>query len=92
MVFFPDNTGVGIIFRYTIRIFHIAAEIGVIIPKDAFRHKNFRDNNFLFNCFGAKRPCLCFAAGFMDLYQRALFLPHTDAEQYRGSLSPEIAR
>jgi uncharacterized 2Fe-2S/4Fe-4S cluster protein (DUF4445 family) len=29
---------------------------------------------------------------FMDLYQRALFLPHTDAEQYRGSLSPEVAR
>jgi uncharacterized 2Fe-2S/4Fe-4S cluster protein (DUF4445 family) len=29
---------------------------------------------------------------FMDLFQRALFLPHTDAEQYRGSLSPEVAR
>ena len=31
-------------------------------------------------------------SGFTDLYQRALFLPHTDAEQYLGSLSPEIAR
>jgi uncharacterized 2Fe-2S/4Fe-4S cluster protein (DUF4445 family) len=29
--------------------------------------------------------------GFMDLYQRALFLPHTDAESYRGTLSPEVA-
>ncbi|HZW35738.1 MAG TPA: ASKHA domain-containing protein [Candidatus Deferrimicrobiaceae bacterium] len=30
--------------------------------------------------------------GFMELYQRALFLPHTDAESYRLPLSPEIAR
>jgi uncharacterized 2Fe-2S/4Fe-4S cluster protein (DUF4445 family) len=30
--------------------------------------------------------------GFMELYQRALFLPHTDAESYRQPLSPEIAR
>jgi len=29
---------------------------------------------------------------FMELYQRALFLPHTDAESYRLPLSPEIAR
>ena len=29
---------------------------------------------------------------FMDLYQRALFLPHTDVESYRANLSPEIAR
>jgi uncharacterized 2Fe-2S/4Fe-4S cluster protein (DUF4445 family) len=28
---------------------------------------------------------------FMDLYQRSLFLPHTDAEAYRGALPPEIA-
>lgn len=31
-------------------------------------------------------------AGFMDLYQRALFLPHTDAESYRTNLWPETAR
>ena len=31
-------------------------------------------------------------SAFMDLYQRALFLPHTDAESYRVNLSPEIAR
>jgi uncharacterized 2Fe-2S/4Fe-4S cluster protein (DUF4445 family) len=30
--------------------------------------------------------------GFMELYQRALFLPHTDAESYRATTSPEIAR
>jgi uncharacterized 2Fe-2S/4Fe-4S cluster protein (DUF4445 family) len=30
--------------------------------------------------------------GFMDLYQRALFLPHTDAESYRANLWPEPAR
>ncbi len=29
--------------------------------------------------------------GFMDLYQRALFLPHTDAESYRATLGPETA-
>ncbi len=28
-------------------------------------------------------------AGFMDSYQRALFIPHTDAEAYRAALSPE---
>jgi len=28
---------------------------------------------------------------FMDLYQRALFIPHTDAESYRTPLSPETA-
>ncbi len=27
--------------------------------------------------------------GFMDAYQRALFIPHTDAEGYRAALSPE---
>ncbi|MBI5576990.1 MAG: DUF4445 domain-containing protein [Deltaproteobacteria bacterium] len=26
---------------------------------------------------------------FMDLYQRALFIPHTDAESYRATLPPE---
>lgn len=31
-------------------------------------------------------------SGFMTLYQRALFLPHTDAESYRSNRSPEIAR
>jgi uncharacterized 2Fe-2S/4Fe-4S cluster protein (DUF4445 family) len=31
-------------------------------------------------------------SGFMALYQRALFLPHTDAESYRSNRSPEIAR
>jgi uncharacterized 2Fe-2S/4Fe-4S cluster protein (DUF4445 family) len=30
-------------------------------------------------------------SGFMDLYQRALFLPHTDAESYLANTSPEIA-
>lgn len=29
--------------------------------------------------------------GFMDLYQRALFLPHTDAESYRANPWPETA-
>ena len=27
--------------------------------------------------------------GFMNAYQRALFIPHTDAEAYRAALSPE---
>ncbi len=27
--------------------------------------------------------------GFMEAYQRALFIPHTDAEDYRAALSPE---
>lgn len=31
-------------------------------------------------------------SGFMALYQRALFIPHTDAESYRSNRSPEIAR
>ncbi|HSL91965.1 MAG TPA: ASKHA domain-containing protein [Candidatus Limnocylindrales bacterium] len=30
--------------------------------------------------------------GFMELYQRALFLPHTDAESYRTNLLPEPAK
>jgi uncharacterized 2Fe-2S/4Fe-4S cluster protein (DUF4445 family) len=30
--------------------------------------------------------------GFMDLYQRALFIPHTDEETYRQCLSPEMAK
>lgn len=29
--------------------------------------------------------------GFMELYQRALFIPHTDAESYRGNPLPETA-
>lgn len=29
---------------------------------------------------------------FMELYQRALFIPHTDTESYRASLLPESAR
>jgi hypothetical protein len=28
--------------------------------------------------------------GFMDLYQRGLFLPHTDAERYRSVLAEEV--
>jgi len=30
--------------------------------------------------------------GFMDLYQRALFLPHTDEETYRAVLGGEVNR
>ncbi|MBF8258303.1 MAG: ferredoxin [Actinobacteria bacterium] len=30
--------------------------------------------------------------GFMEQYQRALFIPHTDAERYSASLSPETPR
>jgi uncharacterized 2Fe-2S/4Fe-4S cluster protein (DUF4445 family) len=29
---------------------------------------------------------------FMDLYQRALFIPHTDAESYRAAVLPESVR
>ncbi len=30
--------------------------------------------------------------GFMELYQRSLFIPHTDEETYRRCLTPEAAR